>query len=88
MPRLFLAAVALALAAGLAPASEAKPPHCAKGTIPCRRTCIQKGKACRAGRPKAFFDNGGSQLYVSRVYKAAAPGNSIAGTNTVPGPKH
>ncbi len=80
-------AAALALAVGLAVASNAKPPHCAKGTIPCGSTCVLKGKVCHAGRSKAFFDDGGSQLYLSRIYKGAPPGNSIAVTNTVVAPK-
>jgi len=77
-------AVVLALALGLAVASNAKPPHCAKGTIPCGSACIPKRKVC----PKAFFDNGGTQLYLSRIHTAAPPGNSNAGTTTVVAPKH
>lgn len=86
MARLILVA-ALALAVGLAAASNAKPPHCAKGKIPCASACIPKRKLCHVGRSKAFFDNGGSQLYVSRVHAAAAPGASVAATNAVAIPK-
>ncbi|MFI4974765.1 MAG: hypothetical protein ACHP84_09530 [Caulobacterales bacterium] len=61
-------------------------PFCKTGK-PCGNNCIPKAKVCRSGRSKAFFDNGGSQLYLSRVHPAAPPGNSIVDTNTVAAPR-
>ena len=42
-------------------------PYCKTGK-PCGGACIPKGQICHPGRSKAFFDNGGSQLYLSRAH--------------------